>query len=175
MKRCCVCGIIKPESEFYLAKGRPIFRCKPCSVLAAKKWSNENKEKSNAAAREWRKRNKERHHAMVTAWDKAHPIEKLAQVKRYQKKYPERIRALQRKRDASKIGATPKWANLFFLEEAYDLARRRTKCTGFKWHVDHIVPLQSKLVCGLHSHTNIQVIPAIHNQKKNNKFWPDMP
>ena len=46
---------------------------------------------------------------------------------------------------------------------------------GFKWEVDHIVPLQSKLVCGLHVHNNLQVITALENIKKHNKVWPDMP
>lgn len=29
--------------------------------------------------------------------------------------------------------------------------------------------------CGLHAHTNLQVIPASVNRSKNNRCWPDMP
>lgn len=75
----------------------------------------------------------------------------------------------------SRREAMPVWANEFFMNEAYDLARLRTKITGYKWVVDHIVPLRSKLVCGLHAHTNLQVIPAVQNAKKGNRWWPDMP
>lgn len=46
---------------------------------------------------------------------------------------------------------------------------------GFQWHVDHIVPLTSQIVCGLHSHTNIRVIPGAENISKNNRIWEDMP
>lgn len=67
------------------------------------------------------------------------------------------------------------WANRFFMREAYDLARRRTMTTGFAWHVDHIVPLRSKLVCGLHCEQNLAVIPGRGNSSKGNRYWPDMP
>ncbi len=43
------------------------------------------------------------------------------------------------------------------------------------YRVDHIVPLSSKLVCGLHTHTNLQVITCRENQAKGNHFWPGMP
>lgn len=78
-------------------------------------------------------------------------------------------------RRAAEFNATPAWANLFFIGEAYHLAKLREKATGFKWHVDHIVPLNSPLVCGLHVEHNLQVIPARTNLSKSNLAWPDMP
>ena len=63
----------------------------------------------------------------------------------------------------------------FLINEIYDLARQRTKLLGIKFEVDHIVPIMSDIVCGLHSPDNLQIIPAKINHKKSNKFWPDMP
>lgn len=93
----------------------------------------------------------------------------------WMKANPHKVNAATGRRRAAQIKATPAWANEFFMEEAYDLARRRTEATGIKWEVDHIVPLLSKLVCGLHAEQNLRVIPQSINRSKNNRYWPDMP
>lgn len=58
-------------------------------------------------------------------------------------------------------------------EEAYHLAKLREKTTGFKWHVDHLIPLNGKSVCGLHTWNNLAVIPAVLNLSKGNKEMPE--
>ena len=68
---------------------------------------------------------------------------------------------------------TPKWVDaeeLWLIKEVYKLAAERTKLHGFSWHVDHIVPLQGKTVSGLHTISNLQVIPAKANIAKANKY-----
>ena len=94
---------------------------------------------------------------------------------KWAKEHPDRSRAKSAKRHATKLNAIPAWANHFFIEEIYDLAQRRTKLLGFAWEVDHIVPLQNKLVCGLHCEENLQVISMAENRKKHNNHWPNMP
>jgi len=53
--------------------------------------------------------------------------------------------------------------------EAYDLCTTRTNITGFKWTLDHIVPLHHRLASGLHVAANFQVVPDRWNYRKSNK------
>jgi hypothetical protein len=46
----------------------------------------------------------------------------------------------------------------------------QSKVTGEPWHVDHIIPLQGKLVSGLHVPSNLQAMRGIENISKKNKF-----
>jgi len=54
----------------------------------------------------------------------------------------------------------------------YGWARRRRRC-GEDVHVDHIVPICSDEVCGLHVPWNLTVIGARENMQKSNRYWPD--
>lgn len=77
------------------------------------------------------------------------------------------------KHRAAKMQRTPQWLtedDHWMMEQTYEFAALRTKIFGFAWHVDHIVPLQGKKVSGLHVPWNLQVIPAMENISKNNKF-----
>ena len=69
-------------------------------------------------------------------------------------------------RKAKKMQTIPLWANEFFIKEAYQLAKIRSDATGIRWCVDHIVPLVSKFVCGLHCEQNIQLLPESINQSR---------
>lgn len=97
----------------------------------------------------------------------------------WRKKNPERTRAkkaaLQMKRKARKLNATPSWLTEKDYEDIqyqYTLANYFTWLSGgfVKHHVDHIVPLLGKNVCGLHVPWNLQVLMAHDNVRKSNKL-----
>ena len=125
----------------------------------------------------WRKENKKRQAASDKKSREKHFSRYIKKLYEWRKNNPAIISSYNGKRRAARLSAAPAWANKFFISEAYDLAKRRTalRSGGHKWHVDHIVPLQSKLVCGLHVENNIRVIPSFTNSSKGNRYWPDMP
>jgi hypothetical protein len=65
---------------------------------------------------------------------------------------------------------TPAWADKSKIRTIYALAQKLTRETGIEHHVDHIIPLKGKTVCGLHVENNLRVIPATENLKKNNRL-----
>jgi len=74
------------------------------------------------------------------------------------------------KRYALQKQATPLWGDKVLIEEAFILAQLRTQLTGVKWHVDHIIPLNGSIVCGLHVEDNLQVLLWKDNLEKGNKY-----
>jgi len=81
--------------------------------------------------------------------------------------------AQQMKNYAEKISRCPIWltGNDFLqMRGIYVLAQIRTKNTGVKWVVDHIIPFRGKIVSGLHVPDNLQVITATENFTKNNFY-----
>lgn len=71
--------------------------------------------------------------------------------------------------------AWPDWANYPDEFRAVYGECKRQRERGRDVEVDHIVPLRSKLVCGLHVPWNLQVITSAENLLKSNKWWPDCP
>lgn len=94
-------------------------------------------------------------------------------VARYKKENPHKHAMLNAKRRANTH--MPPWTSHDKMADFYDMANQLSEMLGVQYHVDHIVPIQSPIVCGLHSHTNLQVVPASINIAKGNRHWPDMP
>jgi hypothetical protein len=165
--RCCVqCS--KENAAAYYAERRDILRERH------RQYARENIKKNSERAIAWAKANKERHAKNAASWRAANPERALELTANWVKKNLHVCAERESKKRSVAKQATPAWANEFFMREAYHLARLRSQMFGFKWHVDHIVPLVSKTVCGLHCEANMQVIPEKANTSKGNRHWPDM-
>lgn len=68
--------------------------------------------------------------------------------------------------------AKPKWADDNKIRAIYSERDLMNIAAGEheKYHVDHIIPLQGKNVCGLHCEDNLRIITARQNCMKSNKF-----
>jgi predicted Fe-S protein YdhL (DUF1289 family) len=170
---CIECRRLREKTQYYANPEQTKQRVKEkyqrhAEVLKAKRRAayaeNPEKEKISAKIRsaEWRKANP------------AHVGNKIAKTK-WKRNNIGKVRADTVKRRAAKLQRTPAWLtvdDLWMLEQAYELAALRTKMFGFSWHVDHIIPLQGKLVSGLHVPTNVRVIPGVENVRKANRYVP---
>ena len=74
------------------------------------------------------------------------------------------------KRRAFRLNATVGWADEGYMRDLYEYAKEASEIFGVVFHVDHIVPLINDDVCGLHCEDNLQVLPAVLNLEKSNKF-----
>lgn len=65
--------------------------------------------------------------------------------------------------------ATPVWADMDKIKAIYRQAAKM-RAAGNDVHVDHVIPLNGKRVCGLHVHNNLRIIPASDNYAKRNRY-----
>lgn len=189
MKTCTKCGCTKPrelyaKSQIHKDGVRP--NCKSCDAAYYAK----NREEKLEAVRQYRASNK----SEINAARRLKHQPKLAQKQmalwanhdshvlvfrrkqRSDRCNDHRLRnkpyyaEAASKRRAVGRQAEPLWADAALIKLLYTTRQYMTEQTGFEWHVDHVVPLQGRNVCGLHVHNNLRVVPATVNLQKSNKF-----
>lgn len=181
MKACTACHEAKPLPDFYFhaTRGRYEARCKDCFKARVKASADANREAVRAANRvagsKFREANREYERVRTLAHYHANREERSAASARWRAENPDKHAAKEAKRRAAKLKATPPWADTEQIKLIYRRAQELKEQTGRDWHVDHIVPLKGKTVCGLHCEANLQILSAFDNLSKSARYWPDMP
>ena len=189
-KPCRQCGNTKRTTSKSM--------CVVCNLRHARKWAAANKERKAEIQKKYRAKPevKRREAEYTKAYKRAHP-EKAKQYTQnwrqrnrqkyldsqrnyYQRKleYFKAFKFLNRhkhcaneaKRRSVRKSARVSWADECAILEFYLEAQRRTELTGTPHHVDHILPLQGKTVCGLHVETNLRVVTREENLSKGNRI-----
>lgn len=118
-------------------------------ILSNKKaYYKANKENEKARNKTWREANREKAKAYNKAWSQSNKGLRTATAA---------------KRHSAKLKRTPAWADLEAIKQFY------IDCPE-GYEVDHIIPLQGKLVSGLHILENLQYLTRSENARKRNKF-----
>jgi len=135
---------------------------------ASKKWAANNPERRKEILRNSAKKtyaaNPEKYKEKAVAWRIEHLESARKRGRQWQKNNAGVVNFRSRSRTALKMKAMPKWADKEKIKQIYVEAKR----LGLV--VDHIIPLKSKYVCGLHVENNLQLLTAAENAKKHNKF-----
>ena len=190
--RCKACG----SAARRRARNSASAEEKARALGIARAWKRNNRARNRASKRAWEARNAEKVSAysitssrkwrtsnrhLAIARSLASRAKKPEQYKAYNLRWARenaaRCRAKYKAYMAAKLRAIPSWSDefdRFVIEEIYDKAQMLIRSTRAEWHVDHVVPLQSRLVCGLHTNTNLLILPGFSNLSKGNRHWPDM-
>jgi hypothetical protein len=192
-KRCGKCNEIFDISEFASGQLNPSGWCKKCIRIFNDQYYIENsefiKEKTSeyyyahwdyirGIQKTYRSLNKESLAIQKAVYNKIYNQRRKQEIYEYHVLYNIENRALKTSwgalRRAAKLNATVKWSNKNKIIKIYKEANRLTKETGILHVVDHIHPLQGKLICGLHVESNLQILTVSENCSKSNKFGPYM-
>jgi len=153
-RTCDICG-----KDFTPTRSNHISCSAKCNSL---KWKRDNVNKHNNYNKKYKADNKEKVSKKAKLWRENNSAKRAM---------------YQNERRVNKINAIFYGACMeyykFFTEEIYSLAKERSKKTCIPHAVDHIIPLNNPIVCGLHHPLNLQVITASENSSKNNKFSED--
>lgn len=119
--------------------------------------------------KKWREKNKDK---IKLYYEKKARTTKLNEWHSQWRKKNRHIKAAQTAlRRTRKKNACPKWLTKEHkkqIQRIYKQSIELTKEKGVCYQVDHIIPLVSDFVCGLHVPWNLQIIPAKENLKKSN-------
>lgn len=180
MKSCSHCRQVKPFEAFYTSsthKSGYASWCKECESERNKAKSKANRERRLVKAKEWRKSNEEVVKRGILAWREANKDRYARYFVDYANANRGKVNAKWMKREAAKKCRTPLWLTDEMSKEIeieYSLAAWCSAVMKQPYHVDHIVPLQGKIVSGLHVPWNLQVIPAKENRMKSNLFTEEL-
>jgi hypothetical protein len=192
MKQCSTCKLFKDLLNYHKdknSKDQRSYSCKECAKQRSRSWHHQNQDKAKKQSKTYRQKNKQKLQEQQKIYTKLHQTT----IKLYKQKWwlQNKNKLLEKRKEygswhrlnnldkyaakesfrrAMKMQRIPAWADKKDILKFYELARKKTQETNIQYHVDHIIPLQGKNVCGLHVENNLQILSAQDNLIKGNRY-----
>lgn len=176
-KKCSAFGEMKSGTEFYrdnLTTDGLRHRCKTCMNASSKRWYEANKESHAESMGRWWNENREKGIEYQRRRIALHAERDKETVRAWKARNLGLLASYAAKRRYQQKIATPKWANAGDMAMWKEVAEVLSR-SGIQFVVDHVVPIMSETVCGLHWEGNMQVLTKRENEAKQNLHWPEMP
>ena len=165
-KVCFSCKVEKSSVSFNKNGARKDGLHSYCKVCVALKRNKDNEQR-------YYSENKEKYRGNLLRWQRTNRDKTRASSRKYydDNRSEEVARSAEKrvKRNLARPASLTKEQS-DEIKNFYWLARDLKAVTGEEYHVDHIVPLNGKTICGLHVPWNLQVLPADINLSKGNRY-----
>lgn len=152
LRKCLSCGLealTKDDLDLFIKHKKGLYgrenKCKRCKPKEFLNWRQENPDYRKT----YHQINLEKERENSKRWISENKSKALHNSRKYQ---------------LTKKSATPVWADLEQIKNIY------MKAEVSKKEVDHVIPIQNSLVCGLHVHNNLQLLSKEENRSKSNKY-----
>lgn len=190
MKTCTKCKIENPIMYFGKCSkniDKLNNKCKDCQYIIrhtfyvkntekvkqkVQNYRDNNKHKIKELSKKYRENNREiLKQKKLIDYEKNKEVRRLEKLESMRKTLP-KVLARNKKRQLELTKRTPKWLtkeDFKCIELLYVYANKMRNKYDMEFHVDHIIPLNGKLVSGLHVPWNLRVIPQKDNLSKGNR------
>jgi hypothetical protein len=183
-RACVACGNEKAVRHYN--------RHREAQIAKMANWRNANRDKMRAASDNWKANNPEANRQSAKAYREEHAEQRAKGMRDWRDRNLDHVNAYRSewlsqngglmaahgaKRRAAKYQAAPNWLTSEHhaeIAEIYRQSQHLSASTGVPHHVDHIVPLQNKVVSGLHVPWNLRIITAQENVRKKNRLIPEL-
>jgi len=182
--KCTCCNKMKQPFEFHVRKDRKkgiTSKCKLCISKEMGVYYKNNVETILIKKEQYREANRETINIKQNE-DRLNNLEAHREYDRnyhvvYKENNPSVFAEKSAKRRAQKSQALPIWlsdTDRSKIKSIYKMCKSISFKTSIEHHVDHIVPLINKDVCGLHVPWNLRIITQEENLKKSNNIVEDI-